>query len=182
MLTAMGYDWVPGNLAGALALDRAGELATRVDVGYFITGSGASMSGGTRASMVGAITAPAFAFRDGRVQTERGAKRVRSFRVGSKDLPGVSVGQLRALHAAALRAATARGERLPRLVRAGVAGDAGALGMHVGGDEGARRRGALERGDRALRAGLDRRPRRGGAREVAARTSSRSPTTPPAAS
>jgi short subunit dehydrogenase-like uncharacterized protein len=92
MLTAMGYDWVPGNLAGALALDRAGDLATRIDVGYFITGSGASMSGGTRASLVGAITAPAFGFRDGRVQTERGAKRVRSFRVGSKELAGVSVG------------------------------------------------------------------------------------------
>jgi short subunit dehydrogenase-like uncharacterized protein len=92
MLTAMGYDWVPGNLAGGLALDRAGELATRVDVGYFITGSGASMSGGTRASLIGAITAPAFGFRDGRVQTERGAKRVRSFRVSSKDLSGVSVG------------------------------------------------------------------------------------------
>jgi short subunit dehydrogenase-like uncharacterized protein len=92
MLTAMGYDWVPGNLAGALALDRAGDLATRVDVGYFITGSGASMSGGTRASLVGAITAPAFGFRDGRVETERGAKRVRSFRVESKDLAGVSVG------------------------------------------------------------------------------------------
>jgi short subunit dehydrogenase-like uncharacterized protein len=91
MLTAMGYDWVPGNLAGALALERAGELATRVDVGYFITGSG-SMSGGTRASLVGAITAPAFGFRDGRVQTERGAKRVRSFPVGSKELAGVSVG------------------------------------------------------------------------------------------
>jgi short subunit dehydrogenase-like uncharacterized protein len=92
MLTAMGYDWVPGNLAGALALDRAGDLATRVDVGYFIVGSGASMSGGTRASLVGAITAPAFGFRDGRVETERGAKRVRSFRVGSKDLAGISVG------------------------------------------------------------------------------------------
>ncbi len=92
MLTAMGYDWVPGNLAGALALERAGELATRVDVGYFITGSGASMSGGTRASLVGAITAPAFGFRDGRVQSERGAKRVRSFRMGSKDLSAVSVG------------------------------------------------------------------------------------------
>ena len=92
MLTAMGYDWVPGNLAGALALDRAGELATRVDVGYFITGGGARPSGGTAASMAGAIVAPAFGFRDGRVQTERGAKRVRSFRVGSKDLSGISVG------------------------------------------------------------------------------------------
>jgi short subunit dehydrogenase-like uncharacterized protein len=92
MLTAMGYDWVPGNLAGALALDRAGDLATRVDVGYFITGSGARPSGGTQASLVGAIVAPAFAFQEGRLQTERGAKRVRSFRVGSKDLSGISVG------------------------------------------------------------------------------------------
>jgi short subunit dehydrogenase-like uncharacterized protein len=91
LLTAFGYDWVPGNLAGALALDRAGELATRVDVGYFIVGSG-SMSGGTRASLVGAVTAPAFSYRNGRVQTERGAKRVRSFPIGSKELAAVSVG------------------------------------------------------------------------------------------
>jgi len=92
MLTALGYDWVPGNLAGGLALERAGERATRVDVGYFITGSGGSMSGGTKASLVGAISEPAFAYRDGRIQTERGAKRVRSFPVGSKQLQGVSVG------------------------------------------------------------------------------------------
>jgi short subunit dehydrogenase-like uncharacterized protein len=77
MLTAMGYDWVPGNLAGALALDRAGS---------------GSMSGGTRASLVGAVTAPAFGYRNGRVQTERGAKRVRSFSIGSKELAAVSVG------------------------------------------------------------------------------------------
>src|SRR5688500_2211912 len=38
LLTAMGYDWVPGNLAGALALERAGTAAVRVDTGYFITG------------------------------------------------------------------------------------------------------------------------------------------------
>jgi short subunit dehydrogenase-like uncharacterized protein len=92
MFTAMGYDWVPGNLAGALALDRAGELATRVDVGYFITGGGARPSGGTLASLTGAIVAPAFGFHDGRVQTERGAKRVRSFRIGSKERQGISVG------------------------------------------------------------------------------------------
>jgi short subunit dehydrogenase-like uncharacterized protein len=92
MLTALGYDWVPGNLAGGLALERAGELATRVDVGYFITGGGASMSGGTKASALGAMGQPGFAFRDGRVQTERGAKRVRTFRIGSKERPGISVG------------------------------------------------------------------------------------------
>ena len=38
LLTAMGYDWVPGNLAGALAAERAGEAAVRVDTGYFLTG------------------------------------------------------------------------------------------------------------------------------------------------
>ena len=40
MLTAMGYDWVPGNLAGALALRAPARPATRVDIGYFITGRG----------------------------------------------------------------------------------------------------------------------------------------------
>jgi short subunit dehydrogenase-like uncharacterized protein len=94
MLTAFGYDWVPGNLAGGLALARAGESAVRVDIGYFVTGSvdAGSMSGGTRASLVGVIAAPSFAFKDGRVRTERGAKDARRFRVGERELTGVSVG------------------------------------------------------------------------------------------
>jgi short subunit dehydrogenase-like uncharacterized protein len=91
MLTAFGYDWVPGNLAGALALRSAGDDAVRVDIGYFLTGKGA-MSGGTQASSVEALASPGFAFRDGRVCSERGAKRVRSFRVGSRSKDGVSVG------------------------------------------------------------------------------------------
>jgi short subunit dehydrogenase-like uncharacterized protein len=94
MLTAFGYDWVPGNLAGGLALARAGDSAVRVDIGYFITGSvdPGSMSGGTRASLVGVIARPSFAFRDGRVRMVRGAKDVRRFRVGDRELAGVSVG------------------------------------------------------------------------------------------
>ena len=91
MLTAFGYDWVPGNLAGALALRRAGDDAVRVDVGYFITGR-ASPSGGTQATMAASLGDPSFAFRDGRVQTERTAKRVRGFQVGSKRRDAVSVG------------------------------------------------------------------------------------------
>jgi short subunit dehydrogenase-like uncharacterized protein len=91
MLTAFGYDWVPGNLVGGLALDRAGADAVRVDIGYFINGK-ADMSGGTMASTVGALADPSFAFREGRVQTERGAKRVRGFQIGSKQRDGVSVG------------------------------------------------------------------------------------------
>ncbi|HVE67657.1 MAG TPA: saccharopine dehydrogenase NADP-binding domain-containing protein, partial [Solirubrobacteraceae bacterium] len=59
LVTAMGYDWVPGNLAGALALREAGDRAIRVDLGYFMTGRAGSgdMSGGTRASAAGAVTA-----------------------------------------------------------------------------------------------------------------------------
>ena len=77
-MTAFGYDWVPGNLAGALALREAGEAATRVDVGYFTTGGLGGMSGGTRASAAGAMIEPAFVWRDG-IRTERGAARVRAF-------------------------------------------------------------------------------------------------------
>jgi short subunit dehydrogenase-like uncharacterized protein len=94
MLTAFGYDWVPGNLAGALALREAGHSAVRVDTGYFVTGStgAGSLSGGTRASLAGAVGTPSFAWRDGQLRTERGAARVRSFRLGDKDREALSVG------------------------------------------------------------------------------------------
>ena len=93
LVTAFGYDWVPGNLAGALALRDAGKDAVRVDVGYFITGGGAGgMSGGTRASSVEALLEPSYGFHGGRLVTERGAKRVRHFDVKGRSRPGVSVG------------------------------------------------------------------------------------------
>src|SRR5437764_1740052 len=95
LITAFGYDFVPGNLAAAMALERAGERATKVSVGYFITGGGnlkEMMSGGTAASVAGVMLAPHFAFRDGRVVTERSAKRVRAFDVRDKTLTGVSIG------------------------------------------------------------------------------------------
>lgn len=94
MVTAFGYDFVPGNLAGAIALERAGQAAVRIDVGYFMTGpvSRGSMSGGTSASLMGVSAAPGFAFRDGRVRSERAASKVRSFKVGSKHRPAISIG------------------------------------------------------------------------------------------
>jgi len=92
LITAFGYDWVPGNLAAALALREAGEEASRVDVGYFTTGGGlGGMSGGTRASLAGAIVEPSFVWRDG-IRTERGAARVRTFDVGRRTREGISVG------------------------------------------------------------------------------------------
>ena len=99
MLTAFGYDWVPGNLAGGLALERAGDAGGARRHRLLHHRQRRSMSGGTMASLVGALAEPAFGFRDGRVQTERGAKRVRSFDVGRSKLRRRLGGQLGALRA-----------------------------------------------------------------------------------
>jgi short subunit dehydrogenase-like uncharacterized protein len=90
LLTAFGYDFVPGNLAGALALRIAGDAATRIDIGYFTPGRFAT-SGGTKASAAGVILQPGFAWRGGHLVSERQAARVRSFRVRSANKPAVSI-------------------------------------------------------------------------------------------
>src|SRR4051794_33258128 len=94
LVTAFGYDWVPGNLAGALALREAGPHATRVETGYFITGGGggAVASGGRGGWALGVMLGPGFAFRGGRLVTEPTARRVRAFDVGARRRDGVSVG------------------------------------------------------------------------------------------
>jgi short subunit dehydrogenase-like uncharacterized protein len=96
LLTAFGYDYVPGNLAGALALEQAGETATKVSVAYYMTGGGASsrdaMSGGTAASAVGVVFERGFAYRDGKIVGERPARRVRSFQAGGKERVAMSLG------------------------------------------------------------------------------------------
>jgi short subunit dehydrogenase-like uncharacterized protein len=93
LVTAFGYDWVPGNLAGAIALEEAPH-ATRLDIGYFLTGRAdeGGMSGGTRASTVGAMLAPSHTFAGGALRLERGAARVRTFDVNGRERPAISVG------------------------------------------------------------------------------------------
>ena len=83
------------------------------------------MSGGTTASLAGVMLAPSFAFRDGRIVTERGAKRVRTFDVRRQAAQRRLDRQLGALRPAPHPQLAARGRRLPRLVRPGVARDAG---------------------------------------------------------
>ncbi|MDF2741351.1 MAG: Saccharopine dehydrogenase, partial [Actinomycetia bacterium] len=90
LVPAFGYDFVPGNLAGALALAEAGP-ATRVAVGYFATGGG-GFSSGTLASGAGLLLEPGFAWRDGQLRRERTARRLRRFRIGGRDWLGVSYG------------------------------------------------------------------------------------------
>jgi short subunit dehydrogenase-like uncharacterized protein len=90
LLTAFGYDYVPGNLAAAVALQEAGENATRIDVGYFTTGKG-GFSAGTFASLT-TVKPEGFAFRDGAVVDQRGAQHVRAFDIDGDERDAVSVG------------------------------------------------------------------------------------------
>jgi short subunit dehydrogenase-like uncharacterized protein len=93
LLTAFGYDYVPGNLAGALALEAAGPAATRVRVGYFAQGNiREGTSAGTRASAAGVLLEPGYAFRGGRVVSERTAARVMSFEIDGKTRQAFSIG------------------------------------------------------------------------------------------
>jgi short subunit dehydrogenase-like uncharacterized protein len=93
LLTAFGYDFVPGNLAGALALDAAGPRAARVRIGYFVRGDlRRSASAGTRASMLGVLLEPGYAFRGGRIVSERTSAHVASFTIDGKAREAVSLG------------------------------------------------------------------------------------------
>ncbi|MDQ6856125.1 MAG: saccharopine dehydrogenase NADP-binding domain-containing protein, partial [Candidatus Dormibacteraeota bacterium] len=90
LLTAFGYDCVPGNVAASLALEDGGSNAVQVDVGYFVTRG--RPSGGTLVSLAGATRAPSFAWRDGRLRTERGGARTASFDLGGRRADGLSFG------------------------------------------------------------------------------------------
>ncbi|MQY27495.1 saccharopine dehydrogenase family protein [Nocardia aurantia] len=88
LLTAFGFDYVPGNLAAGLAL-REAPGAVRADIGYFMDHPGASA--GTRASIAGMLFEPGFALRGGRLVTERSGAHLRSFDVAGTSRTGVSV-------------------------------------------------------------------------------------------
>ncbi len=94
LLTAFGYDYVPGNLAGALVLSRAGAAAVRVEVGYFVRGGGiiGAASGGTAASVLGVLFTESHRFTGGRLALERAAKHVRTFQLDGAPRQGVSLG------------------------------------------------------------------------------------------
>lgn len=93
LLPALGYDYVPGALAGALALAEAGPDAVRVDVGYYVLDrSVAILSEGTRETLVGVSLADGYAFREGALTTVRPAERVRSFTVAGRQREALSAG------------------------------------------------------------------------------------------
>ncbi|MFD5108222.1 saccharopine dehydrogenase family protein [Streptomyces cinereoruber] len=82
MLPAFGYDYVPGLLAAALALRKAGPAARAVDIGYFSTGPiWRGISQGTRTTMRDGLTLPSARRYRHRLVDERTASRVRRFTV-----------------------------------------------------------------------------------------------------
>jgi short subunit dehydrogenase-like uncharacterized protein len=90
LLTAFGYDCVPGHVAGALAVEQAGAEAAQVDIGYF--SAGGRWSGGTLASLMGASRAPSFSWRQRRLVTERGGARTTTFAIGPRRAQAISFG------------------------------------------------------------------------------------------
>lgn len=92
LLTAFGHDYVPGVLAGALALRDAGAAAERVDVGYFVSGRGRLFSRGTLHSLLGIALEPGYAYRRGDLRDEPTGARMRTFAVDGSPRPGVSIG------------------------------------------------------------------------------------------
>jgi len=94
LLTAFGYDYVPGNLAAAMVTHDAamsGVAPVRIDVGYFIAGEMA-MSGGTAASAAGVLTLPQYKYSAAHISTVRGAQSWRTFEVNGRNWDGLTVG------------------------------------------------------------------------------------------
>jgi short subunit dehydrogenase-like uncharacterized protein len=93
LLPAFGHDYVPGTLAGALALADAGDRAHRVDVGYSLDGvRGQGFSRGTLVSLLGVLLEPGFAWDGGRLGTEPAGARDWTFDVAGRTRRGLSVG------------------------------------------------------------------------------------------
>lgn len=90
LLSAGGYDYVPGNVAAAAALRAAGPNAARVDVGYFNVGR-FDMSQGTHASVRAAMADPGQMWQAGRLIEQVSGVKLRGFQVEGKELLGISI-------------------------------------------------------------------------------------------
>jgi len=114
LLTAFGYDYVPGNLAGALALQAAGPAAARVGVGYFVRGDiRRGTSAGTRASVASILLAPGYAYRGGQIVTERTAAHVAAFEIDGTRREGFSIGSSEHFALPRLRARAVGADDIP---------------------------------------------------------------------
>jgi len=122
LLTAFGYDYGPGNLAGGrsrcrlLGRPRPGCRSATSCAGTSRRGT----SAGTRASVAGVLLEPGYAFRGGRIVTERSAAHVMSFEVDGKRRQGFSIGSSEQFGLPRLRLAGAGGAVAAPLTDVGV--------------------------------------------------------------
>lgn len=96
MIPAFGYDYVPGNLAGAMLLDRFGRDAVRVDVAYCLAGknprSTESFSQGTLDSLSASSKERGFAFAGGFLQATTGPRRKFEFEIADETVSAIAIG------------------------------------------------------------------------------------------
>jgi short subunit dehydrogenase-like uncharacterized protein len=102
LVTAMGFNYAPGNLAGALAMEHASDSAygpvDALEIGYFLTGPArGELSGGTVESAAGVLMSPGFGWRDGKLITERCGARTRSWQVAGHPVPAMTLGSSEAI-------------------------------------------------------------------------------------
>lgn len=87
MLPAFGNDYVPGFLAGAVAIQRGGTTVRSLDIGYFIDGSlrgGKGLSKGTRTTVAEGLSLPVTLWHNHTLVDRRAAATVRSFRIDGR--------------------------------------------------------------------------------------------------
>lgn len=96
LLPAFGYDYVPGNLGGAVALEHAGQAAVRVDIAYFLAGEQKrdteSFSRGTLDSLEASANERGFAFQGGRIVDVEGPRAVQEFTLDGQPVTAVAIG------------------------------------------------------------------------------------------
>jgi short subunit dehydrogenase-like uncharacterized protein len=92
LISACGYDYVPGNCAAGIALKNAGKKATRVDVGYYITGKNMmETSQGTAASLRYSILEPGKIWKSGTLVKCYGAAGVRTFTLDGRERAAILI-------------------------------------------------------------------------------------------
>lgn len=94
-IPACGYDYVPGNLAGAIAVraaKEAGDYPARIDIGYFTKGP-MVMSSGTKASALASLGTPGFTYRAGAIVPAHFGSEFREFTLAhGATVGGISIG------------------------------------------------------------------------------------------
>lgn len=94
LITAFGYDYVPGHCVGTAAMEMAGSEAVFLDIGYFVTTTGLNrkaMSDGTFISIFNACLEPGLVWNDGKLCKEFAGRYFKRFSIDGSLKKVVSV-------------------------------------------------------------------------------------------